>query len=212
MLKIDTNDTSNSDYVTGNLSWLTLSTPRLGASAAWVDARGLVIAGGDQPAASGSPAAAGVEIIANGQTTGTQLPYPPDYSMGSGMTTLDDAEYVLLAGGTLPSGADPGVRDIDLGCAVNCQGASWGSPAGRDHRGFRVHVRARPTRSSSAASPPSGLTHTFTLTSAGPTEVPTKVPHTNASSVISPMLSSILVFGGSAGGEIESFTPAASPQ
>ena len=80
-----------------------------------------------QPAASGSPAAAGVEIIANGQTTGTQLPYPPDYSMGSGMTTLDDAEYVLLAGGTLPSGADPGVRDIDLGCAVNCQGASWGS-------------------------------------------------------------------------------------
>jgi len=199
VLKMDTTDTSNATYVTGNLSWLTLSSPRLGASAAWVDTRGLVVAGG-------SASAAGVEILANGQTTGTTLSYPPDASSGAGMTTLDDQEYVLLAGGVTPTGTDAGVRDVDLGCGQSCQPVLWGS-------GLPVAITSASAFTFDPAhafvvgnEPMSGLTHTFTLTSAGATEVPTKVPHTNAGAISSPMLSSVLVFGGA--DEIESFTPA----
>jgi len=199
VLKIDTTDLSNTSYVTGNLSWLTLSSPRLGASAAWVGARGLVVAGGNATAA-------GVEILASGQMTGTTLPFPPDASSGSGMTSLDNAEFVLLAGGVTPTGTDAGVRNIDLGCGESCQPVLWGS-------GLPVAITAATAFTFDPAhafvvgnEPTSGLTHTFTLNSAGATEVPTKVPHTNAGAVASPMLSSVLVFGGA--DEIESFTPA----
>jgi hypothetical protein len=58
--------------------------------------------------------------------------------------------------------------------------------------------------------PKSGLTHTFLLTSAGATEVHTKVNHYNASAIQSPLsfpsanaFPSILLFGGA--DEIESF-------
>jgi hypothetical protein len=199
VLKIDTTDTSNASYVTGALSWLTLSAPRLGASVAWVGPRGLVVAGG-------SKTAPGVEILATGQTTGTTLSYPPDASSGSGMTTLDNAEFVLLAGGVTPTGTDAGVRDVDLGCGQSCQPVLWGS-------GLPVAITSASAFTFDPAhafvvgnEPTSGLTHTFTLNSAGATEVPTKVSHTNAGAISSPMLSSILVFGGA--GEIESFTPA----
>ena len=199
VLKIDTTDLSNSSYVTGNLSWLTLSSPRLGASVAWVSTRGLVVGGG-------SATAPGIEVLSSGQTTGTALAYPPDASSGSGMTTLDNAEFVLLAGGVTPTGTDAGVRDVDLGCGQSCQPVLWGT-------GLPVAITAATAFTFDPAhafvvgnEPMSGLAHTFTLTSAGASEVPTKVPHTNAAAISSPMLSSVLVFGGA--DEIESFTPA----
>jgi hypothetical protein len=201
VLKIDTNDTSNATYVTGNLSWLTLSAPRLGASACWVDTRGLVVGGGNATAG-------GIEIIANGQTTGTQLAYPPDPSSGSGMSTLDDQEFVLMAGGVTPTGTDAGIRDFDLGCGTNCTPTVWGTALPEPLTSSYVFTFDAADAFLVGSEPGSGLTHTFTLNSGGATEVPTKVPHTNAAAIVSPMLSSILFFGGSAGGEIESFTPA----
>lgn len=199
VLKIDTTDTSNSSYPYGNLSWLNLSAARLGASAAWVDGRGLIVAGGNKTAP-------GVEILANGNDTAGTLPYPPDPSTGSGMANLDDVQHVLIAGGVMPDGTDPGVRYIDLGCA-QCQAVLWGT-------GLPVAITsATATALTDAAhalvvgnEPASGLTHVFTLTTAGATEVLTKVPHTNAAAIASPMLSSILIFGGA--NELESFTPA----
>jgi hypothetical protein len=63
----------------------------------------------------------------------------------------------------------------------------------------------------------SGLTHVFTINSPDAwqtctaTEVPTRVSHTQARTVLSPSSlvapGSFLLFGGSPGGEIESFVP-----
>ena len=201
VLKIDTTDSSDASYVTGKLSWLTLSAPRLGASAAWMDVQGLVVAGG-------SATAPGVEVLGQSATNGATLAYPPDPSSGSGMTNLDNTQHVLVAGGVMPDGTDAGVREVDLGCAQNCQPVLWGS--------LPLPVNAAGAFTFDAAhaflvgnEPPShrapGRTHTFTLDSAGATEVPTKVPHTNAAAIVSPMVSSILLYGGA--NEIESFTP-----
>jgi hypothetical protein len=214
VLMINPNDTSNASYPTGNMSWLSLTAPRLGASAAWVGARGLVIAGGN-----GGSSVAGVEILAVSSTLGAGLNYPPDASAGSGMTALDQTQHVLLAGGLTPSGTDAGVREIDLACTVGCMPTPWGPNNGA----LPVAITAASTFTFDAAhafvvgsepmastSTTPGLTHTFTLTTAGAAEVPTKVPHTNASAIVSPMLSSVLVVGGASGGEIESFTPAPS--
>jgi hypothetical protein len=219
VLMINPNDTSNADYPTGNLTWLSLTAPRSGASAAWVAARGLVVAGGNA-----DPTVAGVELIAvSSPTAGTALPFPADGSSGSGMTALNE-QFVLLAGGVTPSGADAGVREIDLACEpagdVPCAATPWGPnggalPALADGTNALTGASAFTFDAAHAflvgsepmSSPTPGLTHTFTLTSAGATEVPTKVAHTNAGAILSPMQSSVLIFGG-ANGEIESFTPA----
>jgi hypothetical protein len=211
VLMINPNDTSNADYPNGNLTWLSLTAPRLGASAAWVGARGLVVAGGN-----GGAMVSGVEILAvSASTVGTGLPFPPDASSGSGMTALNQ-QFVLIAGGLTPSGADAGVREVDLACDVSCAPVPWGTPgsgalplavtAVSAFTFDAAHAFMVGSEPMSSATP--GLTHTFTLTSAGAIEVPTKVAHTNASAILSPMQSSVLVFGGANGGEIESFTPA----
>jgi hypothetical protein len=220
VLMINPNDTSNAAYPTGNLSWLSLTAPRLGASAAWVAGEGLVIA-------AGSATANGAELIASSatqtQTRGLALPFPADASTGAGMTALGQ-QFVLLAGGLTASGADAGVRELDLGCVpagnMPCAPTAWGPNNGA----LPVAITAASAFTFDAAhafvvgsepmagtSTTPGLTHTFTLTAAGATEVPTKVPHTNASAIVSPMLSSVLIIGGASGGEIESFTPAPSP-
>jgi hypothetical protein len=220
VLMINPNDTSNGDYPSGNLTWLALTAQRLGASAAWVAGRGLVVAGGNNDVTVN-----GVEYISAAALTGggTALPFPADGSSGSGMTALNE-QYVLLAGGVTPSGADAGVREINLACeqagTVTCGATPWGPnggtlPALADGTNALTEVSAFTFDAAHAflvgseptSSPTPGLTHTFTLTSAGATEVPTKVAHTNAGAILSPMQSSVLIFGG-ANGEIESFTPA----
>jgi hypothetical protein len=208
VLEINMNDTSNATYETGNLSWLSLADARLGASATYVAPQGLVVAGGSATA----PGVEVIDVLATA-TMGLELTYPPDPSSGAGMTLLDESGTLLLAGGLLPSGADAGVRTITLGCATPCTPTYWGpnngalpvpvtlasvfplSPA------YAFLVGSEPSTSQAP-----GLTHTFTLTTAGATVVPTKVAHTNASAIESPMGS--VIFYGGANGEIESFTPA----
>jgi hypothetical protein len=218
VLMINPSAAANTAYPGGALTWLSLTTPRLGASAAWVSAKGLVVAGGNQAVAAGAAAGNGAEIldVSSGETLGTALPFPADASFGSAMTALDSQQFVLMAGGVMPSGADAGVREIDLACepttAAPCAATSWGTlpvpilsaAAFTFDPAHAFVVGNEPTSSS----PTSGLTHTFTLTSGGASEVPTKVPHTNAAAILSPMGSSVLLFGGASGGEIESFTPA----
>jgi len=105
----------------GSLSFVTLTTARLGASAVWVEGRGLVVSGG-------SATGAGVEVVAAGGTGGAALPFPPDPVAGGGMSQLD-ATHVLLAGGADPAAADPAAaappRVIDLACGSGCAGAPW---------------------------------------------------------------------------------------
>jgi hypothetical protein len=201
VLQIQPNDASNPAYPFGNMTWLTLSSARLGASAAWHSARGLVVAGG-------SPTAAGVEIIAPQGTGGSPLPFPSDASSGAAMTQLDGT-HLLVAGGVLPDGSDAGVRALDLGCAQGCGSApgtqTWGSPLATPLTNAFV-ADYDPARALLVGSEPrSGLTHVFLLTTAAATEIPTKVAHTNARAISSPV-GTVLIVGGAT--EIESFVPA----
>jgi hypothetical protein len=201
VLQIDPNDTSNSAYPNGNMTWLTLSAPRLGASAIWQASRSVLVVAG------GSATGAGVETITKGETAGAALAFPPDASVGAGITTLD-ATHVLLAGGVLPDGTDAGVRALDLSCAQGCGAApstqAWGKLPVAVGRGALFEIN--PAQAFLVASEPSsGLTHTYLLTTASATEVPTKVQHTNASAFYSPV-GSIVLYGGA--NEMESFTPA----
>jgi hypothetical protein len=257
VLELDTNDLSNSTYLTGNLHWISLSAPRLGASAAWVPT-------GDQlVVAGGSATAAGLEILqlsTSGASNGLPLAFPVDPSVGSGMSWQGEGAAVLVAGGVLPSGGDPGVRVLDptcptckiavwaptLMCGATASGSGSGTPeagageaatpesgtmdastaeggtadAGAPDSGATGNGTPCPLTLSSvfsynevegfivgsetATGTTPGLTHTFFLTSGGATEIPTRVPHTNASAIVSPV-GSILIVGGNA--ELESFIP-----
>jgi hypothetical protein len=196
VLKIDLPDLTNTTYPNGTPSWLTLTAARLGAAAAWVDGRGLIVAGG-------SPTAAGVELVANGSST--PLSFPPDPSTGAGAAMLD-ASHVLLAGGVTTSNGDPGVRAIDLQCAPPSSSScveNWAT--------FPFALASAQTF---AWTPTDGLvvgnqlktgtTYVFRLSTRTATEVPTRVPHTNARAVGSPV-GTVVLFGGA--NVIESFTP-----
>lgn len=204
VLAMNTNDTSNSDYPTGNLHWFSLSAPRQGATATYVSGRGLVVTGG-------STTAPAVEIIAPMETMGQALAYPPDPSIGAGSSTFaNDAQHLLVAGGLTATGADAGVRELDLGCSPSASDTcvdSWGSlpvPLGNASTFVLPDNQSALVIGSELRS---GATHAYLVDSSGkPTEVPTKVPHTNARAMLSPT-GTVLLFGGS--GEIESF---AAPQ
>jgi hypothetical protein len=100
----------------GQLSFASLASARLGAAAAWVQGKGLVVAGG-------SATAAGVEVLAAGAAAGAALAYPPDPTVGGGADPLD-ATHVVLAGGAA-NGATPDTRAVDLGCTASCAPSVW---------------------------------------------------------------------------------------
>ncbi len=175
-------------------SWSTLTSPRLGASAAWVDGRGLVVAGG-------SASAAGVEVVGPGATNGSALAYAPDASMGAGAAPLD-SQHVLLAGGLRPSGQDAGVRAIDLGCTAQCTPVPWSA--------LPVALASAQTFARGAAAAlvigndASGTTHACDVGPTSSTELATKAAHTKARAAVSPV-GSVVLFGGA--NVIESFAP-----
>ncbi len=94
------------------LSGATLSAPRAGAAAAYVAEVGLVITGGDA-------AAAGVEVLRDGETELTPLPFPPDATAGAA-AVVGQPEELILVGGDDGSGAIAPVRSIDLRCVADC--------------------------------------------------------------------------------------------
>ena len=85
-----------------SLSFVALTAARLGASAAWVEGRGVVVAGG-------STTAAGLEILGAGASAATALPFPPDPTSGQAACALDGS-HLLLTGGSDPSGTTPPSR------------------------------------------------------------------------------------------------------
>lgn len=187
VLEIDPNKTSDPNYPFGGPTWLTLAAPRLGAAAAWVPGRGLVVVGG-------SSSAPGAELVSPGSTRGSALPYPPDPSVLGGATTLSN-EIVLVAGGYTAAG-DAGARTIDLTCTAQCAPVVWES-------GFPAPIVAAQAFTIDPANAfvvgseiGTGSTHAFRLTSTTATEVPTKVPHSNARALWSPV-GSVVLFGGS---------------
>jgi hypothetical protein len=186
VLAVDPNGTSP--------TWVHLSDVRLGAAATWVDGRGLVVAGG-------SEALPGVEIIAPGAQVGSPLCYPPDSSNGSAAVMLD-GEHVLLAGGETPAGKDAGVRVIDLTRTSACVPMPWAAlPAPL------ITAQAFASDASNAlvvGDDQGGTTHVFRVTDSTATEVPTKVGHTGARAIVSPV-SNVVLYGGA--NELESYVP-----
>jgi hypothetical protein len=167
LLEINPNDVSNMTYPDGNVAWLTLTEPRLGAAATWVNNIGkIVITGGS---ASGS----GVEVIdpvagtTTGAATGTPLPYPADPSSGSGAAAFPNSNYVLLAGGLLPNGQDAGVRVIDAACTTACA-PTWWTSLPTALATAQVFVLSDTSSETSALvignEPGTGLTHAFLVT------------------------------------------------
>ena len=186
-----------------------MTTPRLGAAAAWVPGEGLVVVGGN---AGGTSTAAGAEVFLQG-STGSNFSalaqFPSDPSIGAGAAPWADTQHVLVAGGITPTGQDAGVRVLTLsGCTSNCI-KTWASlpvpltsastfvvlPAGSTYPALVVGSELA-----------SGLTHTYLLNSTSATEVHTKVPHYNASAIQSPVgFGAVLLFGGA--DAIEQFFP-----
>ncbi len=203
VLVLNPSDTSNAQYPVGNLTWASLSAPRLGAAATWVSGRGVAVAGG-------SASAPGIEILAPLPTPkSSPLAYPPDPSKGAGATTWDaHAGTVLLAGGLGPSGGDAGARTVNLTCAASCKPSPWfGLPVAIGNTQTFAYTPSGTMAASAAlvvGSEVGGRTHVFRLTSTAATEVPTKVPLTNARASVSP-LGTVVVVGGAS--EIESFVP-----
>lgn len=106
------------DGTTGAITFVALTTPRLGATATWVVGRGLVVAGG-------SATGAGIELVSATATSATALAFPPDPTVGAGAAPLDGAR-VLLAGGVDAAMADAKLRVVDLGCASACAPSAFG--------------------------------------------------------------------------------------
>jgi hypothetical protein len=126
--------------------------------------------------------------------------------MGAGVAALD-GQHVLLAGGVLPDGSSAGTRLVDLACSAQCAPVAWPSlpvtlaPASV----FAIdgaHAIVVGSEPSTGASP--GLTHAFRLDAGTVVEIATRVAHTNAAAIASPIgvTGSVLLFGGAP--EIES--------
>jgi hypothetical protein len=106
------------DKVSGSV--LTLSTPRLGATAGFMGTT-LVVVGG-------SATGAGVEILPKDATSFMPLAYPPDATAGLGFAPLDD-KTALLVGGQDPMGTAPSpLRTIDVTCTATCAATEVGMP------------------------------------------------------------------------------------
>jgi hypothetical protein len=180
----------------GTLSFLTLATPRLGAAAAWIEGRGLVVAGG-------SADGAGVELFAVGASVSTPLPFPSDATSGAGATALD-ATHVLLAGGTIANGMDAGFRVVDATCASQCAPASWSaalpSPLSRA-QAFAIDASSAFIVGDDAMT---SATRAFRASGSTVTEVALKVARSGARAVATPT-GAVAIVGGA--GEIESFVP-----
>jgi hypothetical protein len=211
VLKVDTSTTTQSGYPYGNPSWLTASTPRVGAATVWAAGYGLVLIGGNT-----TTDGAGVEIFAEGATVGSPRAFPSDATTGAGADALD-ATHVLVVGGIDGDGmTDAGVRVIDLSCGENCAPTSCLASLPSALVATQV-FDIDGSNATAVGDDASGTTHVFRITSpdawttCSATEVPTKVSHTRARAILSPPSTvapgSFVLVGGATGGEIESFVP-----
>ena len=96
------------------LHFMKLKTPRLGASAAIVDGRLLVVGGSDM--------GAGAELANSSDTAFIELPFPADARVGAALVATD-ATTAVLAGGRDPENDDDiaGFRTMDLNCSKDCE-------------------------------------------------------------------------------------------
>ncbi len=179
----------------GTISFVTLTTPRRGATATWVVGRGLVVAGG-------STTGAGVELIAATATSATALPFPADATIGAGAAPLDAAR-VLLAGGLDATMADAKLRVVDLGCASSCAPSAFGpslaAPLVRSQT-FALGDGSALVVGDDAM----GATHVTRVSPTRADDVPLKAPR-NGARAVALVTGAIAIVGGAA--VVETFVP-----
>lgn len=193
VLQIDPNDTSDQNYQVGRPTWVSLSAPRLGATATWISGQGLVVTGG-------SATAAGVEIVVlptSGGTsvTGTPLPFAADPTEGAGATALSN-ETVIVAGGLSAGGDLTAINSIDVSCRASCLESAWSMPLPVPLLTAQAFTLNSTTALIVGNEAITGATHAYIATATSLAEVATKVPHTNARAIWTPV-GSIALVGGS---------------
>ncbi len=148
-----------------SLSFASLTEPRLGAAAAWVPGKGLLVAGG-------SADGAGMELLPPDASAAVPLPFPADPVVGAGASALD-ASHLLLAGGVSPAGASAPTRVADLGCSMGCAPVTWPNLAIplTSAQAFTLD----PASALVVGDDASGASHLFTLRADAATEVPFKI-------------------------------------
>ncbi len=185
----------------GTTSFSQLVTPRLGASAAYVTGRGLVIAGG-----SADTASSGAEILGEGAATATAIAtVATDATSGAGAVALD-GETVLLAGGVLPG--DGGLtaapsRVINLTCTASCV-SSWPAlPETLDPTSaFLVKTTAGAPGVLLVGDDAQSSTHAVLLDATTATEITLREPRQSARAVVLPT-QGVAIVGGTT--DIESY-------
>lgn len=166
------------------LTTLSLVTPRAGASAAWVEGRGLVVAGG-------SNQGAGVELASSDATAFKAVGYAADPTTGAGLVALDGST-VLRAGGLDAQGQPAATVALALGCGSTCQPSTRGDPVPLD--------RARAFRFDSGdvlvvGADDAGMTQAIRLTAGIQTPIPLREPRKGATAVLAPT-GQVAVVGG----------------
>ncbi|HEX7666914.1 MAG TPA: hypothetical protein VF407_20435 [Polyangiaceae bacterium] len=191
VLRIDTD---------GTLTFLTLTEARLGASAAWVAGRGLVVAGG-------STNGAGVEVMPPGATASpTALAYAADATIGASAAAIDGS-HVLIAGGVNSAGNAAAVRVFDLGCSGTCTPVAWtGAPTTAlvTSQLFSLGFDGNANDALLFGDDSTGASHVFRLGPTASSELQYKVPRRGARAVKLDV-PAIAVVGGA--NVVESFTP-----
>ena len=186
--------------VEGALSFVSLAFPRLGASAAWIEGRGLFVGGG-------STTAPGGEILAPGGSMSAALAFAPDASTGAGAAALDGTR-VLLAGGLTATGGDAGARVIDISCASACAPAAWTAPFTPPLarvQAFALRVNGTLTDSALVVGDDAtGKTHVLRATPLTITEIAMKQARNHARALVLPT-GSVAIAGGAT--VIEAFAP-----
>ena len=164
----------------GSVSAHQLSGARAGAAAVYVPTVGLVVAGG-------SDTAAGVEVLADGATTFTPRPFPPDGVTGAGAVVLSGAQVALL-GGVL-GGAAAKTRTLDASCPTACTAQEVDAPLPVAMRGMVAYGigvgRAIAVGSEAGAD---AMTRSFLFDVAIPevVELPLREPRRGATPVVAP--------------------------
>lgn len=191
VLRIDTD---------GTLTFLALTEPRLGAAAAWVAGRGLVVVGG-------SSSGAGVEVLPPGATAASSaLAYAADATVGLSATAMDSS-HVLVAGGADSTGKPQPPRLFDLGCSGTCAAVAWtGGPAIvlSPSQIFSLGFDGNAQDALLFGDDPTGASHVFRLAPTASTEIAYKVPRSGARAV-KLAIPAIAVVGGA--NVVETFTP-----
>jgi hypothetical protein len=175
----------------GATSFASLSVPREGACATWVEGRGLVVIGG------GDAAAPGAELLPVGLGLATRLPYPADLVKHCGASTLDASHVVVSGGAGSPAdvaGAAP-VRVFDLACSADCKPLVW--------PGTLPLVRAdsftlAPNAVLLAGDDATGATRAFRASDMGLREVALKAPRRGGRLVALPVKGTAAIVGGNA--------------